>query len=194
MNLNKIMTGPRIILRPTNTDDAAAIYDYTKKYSNEFLKWENSVWRSAEEIREFVSKQKSVAHFVICLDNIIIGTINVWDFSEYRMACQLGWGLNPEYTGHGYMTEAINLLIPELWKNGIVRIKIETLSDNTKSVNLAKRCGFLLEGTLKKDVFIKSRGKFGDTATLAMVNDENAGKLEKERDFIFNNIAINNTK
>lgn len=178
MDLSQRMTGKRIVVRATTPDDAPAIYAYTVKHRNEYLKWENSVWRDEQEIRDFVSQRKSLAHYVICLNDIVIGTINVWDFSEKRMCCQLGWELNQDYVGHGYMTEALNLLIPELFRNGMIRIKVETRAENQRSINLAQRNGFIMEGVAKKEAFNRAQNKFVDTAMLAITNDANAKKLE----------------
>lgn len=96
------------------------------------------------------------------------------------MACQLGYEINPEYAGHGYMTESVKLLVKKLIRAGFVRIKIECATDNIPSMKLAQEAAFI-EGIMKKDVFMKSVNHFCDTAFFAIVAGDNAVKLEKSR-------------
>lgn len=55
---------------------------------------------------------------------------------------EVGYGLNPVYEGHGYMTEALRAFL-EFGKGlGIKTVLADTLPYNRRSQNVLKRCGF----------------------------------------------------
>lgn len=178
--------GERVLLQRSLPSHASAIWQYVKDNQDFFMKWQNSCWKNEKEIFDYFTKLNSDKdskdfYYSIFLGDRIIGTVNCWDVSMWRMACQLGYEINPEYAGHGYMTEAIKLLVTELISAGFVRIKIECATENIASMKLAEKAGFICEGIMKKDVFIKSVNRFCDTAVFAIVDESNATKLEKSR-------------
>ena len=58
--------------------------------------------------------------------------------------------VHPDYTGKGIATALLKGVIQEARKRGIKRIEAEAALENKASVNLAKRCGFKIEGKRKK--------------------------------------------
>ena len=184
--LSDYINGERVHLRRSLPSHASAIWQYVKDNQDFFMKWQNSCWKNEKEIVDYFTKLNSDKdskdfYYSIFLGDRIIGTVNCWDISMWRMACQLGYEINPEYAGHGYMTEAIKLLVTELISAGFVRIKIECATENIASIRLTEKAGFVCEGIMKKDVFMKSINRFCDTAVFAIVDEDNATKLEKSR-------------
>gem|GEM_PF-6218 len=55
---------------------------------------------------------------------------------------EVGYGLNPAYEGHGYMTEALRAFLYWGAKRGIRTVLADTLPDNLRSQNVLMRCGF----------------------------------------------------
>ncbi len=55
---------------------------------------------------------------------------------------EVGYGMNPSYTGHGYMTEALGAFLEFGKKLGVRTVRADTRPDNFKSQNVLKRCGF----------------------------------------------------
>lgn len=181
--------GERVQLRRSLSSHASAVWQYVKDNQDFFMKWQNSCWKSEKEIFDYFTelnsdKNRKDFYYTIFLGDRIIGTVNCWDVSTWRMACQLGYEINPEYAEHSYMTEAVKLLVTELIRAGFVRIKIECATENIPSMKLAEKVGFVCEGIMKKDVFMKSVNHFCDTAVFAIVNEDNAVKLEKNRSSI----------
>ena len=184
--LSDYINGERVHLRRSLPSHASAIWQYVKDNQDFFMKWQNSCWKNEKEIFDYFTKLNSDKdskdfYYSIFLGDRIIGTVNCWDISMWRMACQLGYEINPEYAGHGYMTEAIKLLVTELISAGFVRIKIECATENIASIRLTEKAGFVCEGIMKKDVFMKSINRFCDTAVFAIVDEDNAVKLENSR-------------
>lgn len=184
--LSDYINGERVHLRRSLPSHASAIWQYVKDNQDFFMKWQNSCWKNEKEIFDYFTKLNSDKdskdfYYSIFLGDRIIGTVNCWDVSMWRMACQLGYEINPEYAGHGYMTEAIKLLVTELISAGFVRIKIECATENIASIRLTEKAGFVCEGIMKKDVFMKSINRFCDTAVFAIVDEDNAANLEESR-------------
>ncbi len=71
----------------------------------------------------------------------IIGSID-FKYVPRDGVTEVGYGLNPAYTGHGYMTEALRAFL-EFGKGlGVRAVRADTLKDNVRSQNVLKRCGF----------------------------------------------------
>ncbi|MBR4692464.1 MAG: GNAT family N-acetyltransferase [Oscillospiraceae bacterium] len=71
----------------------------------------------------------------------IIGSID-YKYVPRDGVTEVGYGLNPAYTGRGYMTEALAAFLDFGKKLGIRKVRADTLPDNVRSQNVLKRCGF----------------------------------------------------
>ena len=71
----------------------------------------------------------------------IIGTV------EYKQApaggvTEVGYGMNPAYTGRGYMTEALTALLEAGRARGLRAVRADTAPENLRSQHVLERCGF----------------------------------------------------
>ena len=71
----------------------------------------------------------------------IIGSID-YKYVPVNGVTEVGYGLNPSFEGHGYMTEALRAFLCFGKKLGIKTVRADTLPDNVRSQNVLKRCGF----------------------------------------------------
>ncbi len=71
----------------------------------------------------------------------IIGSID-YKYPPRDGVTEVGYGLNPAYTGRGYMTEALKAFLQFGKAHGLTAVRADTLPDNVKSQNVLKRCGF----------------------------------------------------
>ena len=71
----------------------------------------------------------------------IIGSID-YKYVPKDGVTEVGYGLNPVYEGHGYMSEALSAFLAFGKSLGIKRVLADTLKDNVRSQNVLKRCGF----------------------------------------------------
>ena len=74
-------------------------------------------------------------------DDHIIGSID-YKYIPIDGVTEVGYGMNPNYTGHGYMTEALSAFLAFGKQLGIRCVRADTKPDNFKSQNVLKRCGF----------------------------------------------------
>jgi ribosomal-protein-alanine N-acetyltransferase len=111
--------------------------------------------------------------FVICRreDGRIVGTITLSQI--FRRAFQnayLGYALGEPYTGQGYMTEAINLVLRYAFKTlKLHRLEANIQPHNTASINVVERCGFSKEGYSPK--YLKIGGRWCDHERWAIVRE-----------------------
>ena len=71
----------------------------------------------------------------------VIGSID-YKYVPKNGLTEVGYGLNPVYEGHGYMTEALTAFLDFGKMLGIRTVRADTLPGNVKSQNVLKRCGF----------------------------------------------------
>jgi ribosomal-protein-alanine N-acetyltransferase len=126
--------------------------------------FENYVVRNDEDASEF---------FVICRndDEKIVGAINLSQiFRKSFQNAYLGYSLGVNYTGSGFMTEAINLILKFSFKDlGLHRIEANIQPHNSASIEAVKRCGFSLEGFSPK--YLKIGGKWRDHERWAIIKE-----------------------
>lgn len=83
---------------------------------------------------------------------------------------ELGYWLAPAYWGKGVMTEAVGRLCVQVFaESDLVRIFAEPFADNAASCRVLEKCGFSLEGTLRKSVW--KSGAFHDARLYALIKE-----------------------
>ena len=81
---------------------------------------------------------------IVCRENdTIIGSID-YKYVPRGGVTEVGYGLNPRYEGHGFMTEALEAFLAFGRSLGIERVLADTRRDNLKSQRVLRRCGFRL--------------------------------------------------
>ncbi len=96
-----------------------------------------------------------------------------WDVPKF----EIGYWLATVYTGHGYMTEAVEAISNFAFETlGAMRVEIRVDSANHKSVAIPKRLGFLLEGTLRNEARHHLTNELRDTLIFAKVRLEDGNQ------------------
>jgi ribosomal-protein-alanine N-acetyltransferase len=105
-----------------------------------------------EQFATFLKRSNTEASkcFFICLisDGSIIGTINLSQiFRGGFQNAYLGYYVGAQYAGHGYMTEALKLVLRYAFEDlKLHRLEANIQPDNLASIALVKRAGFVREG------------------------------------------------
>jgi [ribosomal protein S5]-alanine N-acetyltransferase len=83
----------------------------------------------------------------------------------------VGYSLDKEQNGKGYMTEALQLIVDFGFNQlKLHRIEAEVMPRNIGSIKILEKTGFHKEGIAKKNVMIN--GKWEDHQVLAIINDK----------------------
>lgn len=129
-------------------------YEYLLECSR---KWENGV--------DFT--------YVITTNEIpFMGTISVSAVKEKDKCIVVGYWISTKYAGNGYMQEALSLIEKEFFGLGINRIVIHTDVLNVKSANVAKKCGYILEGIQRQNNWVVAQERYRDTNTFSKLKSE----------------------
>jgi ribosomal-protein-alanine N-acetyltransferase len=81
---------------------------------------------------------------------LVIGGCGCTEPPETLEEVEIGYSLLKEFRGHGYVTEAINALIPWIFTYSPVHsVCAQTYPHLAASIGVLRRCGFILEGTGK---------------------------------------------
>jgi RimJ/RimL family protein N-acetyltransferase len=78
----------------------------------------------------------------------LVGCCGVDDWSKGDVA-QFGYWIGPSARGRGYATRAVVLLTPWLFELGAARVFLTVEADNEASAAVARRAGFVHEGTMR---------------------------------------------
>lgn len=94
--------------------------------------------------------------FDIFYDNKFAGSIDFQKISKENNYLEIGYWLSKEFTGKGIMTRAVNALTDIAFNQLKMHcVVIRAADKNEASCNVAKRCGFTLEATLKDRLLIE---------------------------------------
>ena len=132
-------------LRLFNTDLAGFEKMYSVVYRGEELDYllRDFLLKLEKEIADDPEHYLFFTEFLIVLkeNSHVIGSID-YKYVPRGGITEVGYGLNPAYTGRGYMTEALCAFL-KFGKNlGIRTVRADTLKDNIRSQNVLRHCGF----------------------------------------------------
>ena len=132
-------------LRLFNTDLAAFEKTYGVTYQGETLDYLLTTFLKGlqKEIAADPGHYLFFTEFLIVLkeNSLVIGSVE-FKYVPREGVTEVGYGLNPRHTGHGYMTEALRGLLQFGKERGVRRVLADTRPDNVKSRNVLQRCGF----------------------------------------------------
>lgn len=159
------ITAKRVLLRTPTTKDRAEFIALNRasKHANRGL---ISMPTTQEQFAAFLkrSNTESSVCFFICLvaDGSIIGGASLSQiFRGGFQNAYLGYYVAAPYAGHGYMTEALELMLSYAFNNlKLHRLEANIQPGNAASIALIKRAGFVLEGYSER--YLKVCGRWRD--------------------------------
>ncbi|MBN1640674.1 MAG: GNAT family N-acetyltransferase [Anaerolineae bacterium] len=96
---------------------------------------------------QLVHDRSRVYYAVDAKDAQLIGRISLRDISGKESA-RLGIGFGPQYVGHGYGTEALQVFLRHFFLDlGFERMVLDVAAVNVRAVRCYERCGFRRVGT-----------------------------------------------
>lgn len=87
-------------------------------------------------------------------DNAKIGTCGFHCWDTTKLCVDIGYDLQEEYWGQGFMSEALNTILDFAWNEMMIkRVYAHIYVDNLKSIRLAERLGFIFQGETEMCLF-----------------------------------------
>ena len=173
-NLRLRVSGKTVFLRYVMLEDFDEMMEMFRE-SRAFYKGLINPSQDYESFKIYVERNEDEANecLVICrkMDEKIVGALNLTQiFRKGFQNAYLGYSLGVKYTGNGYMTEAINLILKYSFNNlRLHRIEANIQPHNTASIEVVKRCGFSKEGFSPK--YLKVSGKWRDHERWAIIKE-----------------------
>ena len=176
-----ILETVRLTIRLATSKDALAIASYFSTnlehlrssspiFPEGILTKEHWLEKIEQNIADYNS-DKAVRFFLFSKTGAdVIGTVNFSQiFRGGFQACYLGYGLDQDLQGQGYMHEALKETINFIFgPMNLHRIMANHAPSNTRSANVLKRLGFQVEG-LAKD-YLMLNDKWEDHVLTSLTN------------------------
>jgi ribosomal-protein-alanine N-acetyltransferase len=175
MKTSKLPRGKKVFLRSPNSADSAE-FTALNKASRKFYRNLVNPPTDEKSFTAFLQRSESETEesFFICRaeDGAIVGAVNLSQI--FRKAFQnayLGYYLAEKYTGCGYMTEAVALVLRYAFKElKLHRIEANVQPENAASIAVLNRCGFTREGFSRK--YLKIGGRWRDHLRFAIIAED----------------------
>src|SRR5262245_33947769 len=128
-------------------------------------------YRSLESVRELLAKRGDGQYILVAvIDGEVVGMIGLHTFSRPRInhRAEIGMMVRDDWQGKGVgkaMMQAV-IDLADKWLN-LARIELTVFTDNEPAIELYRKFGFEIEGTLRKHAF--RDGEFADSHVMARV-------------------------
>lgn len=163
---SRTLTTPRLFLRPPRLRDAEALVRI-KSLPMSLAEAQKAVASMVEELHK-----PFTFHWVITLDDAVIGRVKVWDVNPYNGYLQLGYDVGPEYRGKGYMTEAVRVVIRFMLTEAQAnRVFCSVRAGNAASRRVCEKAGMALEGIMRQH-FARQDGGYDDVCIYGIVKSD----------------------
>jgi len=182
IDLPEELVGERTIVRPYRSGDGGALFDAIDESREHILPW--MPWGPShakpEDSEAFVRQARTrydqredlpLAFFDRNTRRILGGTgLHRIDWNV--RAFEIGYWIRASAQGNGYVTETAALLTQMSFDLlEAKRVSITVAVANTRSAAIAKRLGFILEGTLRNSIK-DANGNLHDRLVFAMTPEE----------------------
>jgi RimJ/RimL family protein N-acetyltransferase len=140
----------QVRLRRVSLDDASTIARLLEG-DTELALWTASlpIPYTIEDARTFVSTAHPEQVFAVIAGDELVGMIGVLGVDE---PVEIGYWIGRIHWGRGYATAAIRLLIGEMRSRGISHFIAEVFPDNTASMRVLEKNGFVCRGEVERDL------------------------------------------
>ena len=174
----------RLLMRPPRSGDGAALHEAIVESLPELRRFLASLpWVAEEQTRESaeVFCRNAESNFLARRDlpflllgresGRLVGACGLHRTNWEVPKTEVGYWVRASESGKGYVTDAVNGLVAfALDAIGAERIEIITDAENLASRRVAERCGFTLEGILRRERRAP-QGSLRDTCIYARLAD-----------------------
>lgn len=168
---------PRLILRRIQISDAKDMFSYSAREDvTRYLLWSPhpDLFYTEGYVRYLQERYDVGDFFDFAIQEKasgrMIGTCGFTDISPEHGSCEIGYVLHPAYWGRGYATEALGAILSFAGELGLHRVEARLLPQNTASIRVVEKNGFIKEGILREAILCK--GVFCDVAIYGKLLDQ----------------------
>lgn len=175
MKYFKKLVGDRIYLSPRSGEDAEIFTEWMNDFQVTDYTGRSAQVMTVEAERKYLESHidDECTFVIVTIENDkMIGTISLEKIDRNHRTATLGIFIGEaEYRGHGYGTEAIQLLLEYGFHYmNLNSIRLSVLECNPRAIACYKKCGFQEMGRWRKSKFIN--GKYYDTLYMDILKEE----------------------
>lgn len=171
----------RLLLRPAREEDAEPTWRYRRL--EPVGRWLTEIPRALSPYRESFSEPARLATTIIAesegqvIGDLLLRVQDAWAQTEVRdqargTQAELGWVLDPAYTGQGYATEAVGALLRLCFEElDLRRVVASCFAGNEASWRLMERLGMRREHHALQESLHRS-GQWLDVYSYALLSGE----------------------
>jgi RimJ/RimL family protein N-acetyltransferase len=181
----------RLLLRAPRVEDAPTLYEAIRESQDELSRWLPWAYEipTLNRIKEVL--RQAAAAFILREDfmlllfhwesGVFIGASGLhkvdWSIPQFEM----GYWLRMSVQGQGYMTEAVDGITRFAFRDlGAERVEIRVDPRNKRSLAVAERSGYVLEGTLRR-IWRTKNGDLTDMHIYSKIRGEDSDGREDPR-------------
>ena len=170
------LSTPRLQLRFLSQGDVPALY---RMYSDaEAMRyWSSGPWDNMQQAEAYLDAAQAgyesgeLLRMGIEIDGQLAGIVNLYSFNRQNRRCDVGYMLDREFWGKGYMREAMAAIIDYAFRVlRLHRIEADIDPRNTASARLLKSLHFVHEGLLRERWIIN--GEICDTEFYGLLRSD----------------------
>ena len=165
----------RLRLRPLRAADAPALHaifsdPHVMRY------WSTPPWTGIEQAQAFIERDLQAMRagdylrlgLERCSDAQLIGQCTLFDFTQTSRRAEMGYAMNADAWGRGYMHEALCALLEHgFGALQLNRVEADIDPRNAASARSLERLGFVREGLLRERWIVD--GEVSDTALYGLL-------------------------
>lgn len=125
-------------------------------------------------IDEVIQKQTNKTYFpYVIIDtskNELIGFLDIKNIDWNIPKAEIGYFIDNDHTGKGIAKKALNQIVSHYFQyQKFSKFLLRIHGDNKASIKVAEKCGFTIEGTIRKD-YKKTNGEIVDMIYYGKIN------------------------
>ncbi len=154
------------LIHPSHAEEIFQLVEVNRELLSKWLIWVHDT-KTVEDTKAFISSslQKYAAQRVIDMPifyhDKLVGIVGLMGLGKrgYEVPqAEFGYWLDARYHGRAIMRRALEKVLEIAFDTyGCEKVKIRCATENLRSCNVARKLGFVHEGTLRKDILVNKR-------------------------------------
>ncbi len=176
----RLATG-RLVLEVLEPEEAPRVVRFFARNEAHLAPWEpprsagfltDDFWRERLARNRLEAMNDQSLRFFLVEGAEVVGTLNLTNFMRGPFqACFLGYSIDRDHEGRGFMSEALRAAVGHVWKElRLHRIMANHLPENVRSARLLRKLGFVVEGYARDYLYIA--GAWRDHVLTALTNPD----------------------